>query len=294
MFLCTLRTRVEQFLPDRLFISLQYKRFTGRRLNLHQPRSFNEKIQWLKLHYRHPLLTQCADKWRVRDFVRERAGSDVLNDVYGVYDSGAQIDASRMPQAFVLKATHGSGWNILCPDKDRIDWDHVRADIDRWLASDYYRLGREWVYKDIRPRIVCERYLTEDSGKPPRDFKFFCFDGEPAMVQVDYDRFEKHTRNLYDLDWRRLPFTLHYPAHTGEDAVPPNLAEMIDVARKLARSFPFVRVDLYSVGGRCLFGELTFYPGNGYEHFRPLRCDRELGDRLRLPKAGSERLPRQA
>lgn len=272
-------------IPRRMFISLQYRRHFGRWPNLRNPLTFNEKLQWLKLHYRHPSLQQCADKYEVRAYVARNTGDHVLNRLLGVFDSPDEIHIDRLPESFVIKATHGSGWNLICRNKCDVDWAEARGRMRYWLAQDYYAHGCEWAYRGLRPRLICEAFMEDVDGRVPKDYKFFCFNGEPAIVQVDHDRFENHTRSLYDKHWTLLPWTLKYPSHFTPIDPPSNLANMLSLARVLSAGFPFVRVDLYALRGRTVFGEMTFYPGGGLERFGPDEADRELGALLKLPTA---------
>lgn len=270
-------------ISDAAFAARQYEKKTGKQLNIESPRTFNEKLQWLKLHYRKDLLTQCVDKYAVRDFVKNRVGSEILIPLYGVYDRVEDIDITALPQSFVLKVNHGCGQNILCRDKDALDWKQSRRQLRRWMGRNYYYYGREWAYKNIVPKIVCEEYLGEDDG-PPQDFKLFCFDGVPEFLEVHSDRFGDHNKNLYDMDWNVLDF------RRGKTRIGPQIAErplhldrIVDCATRLSRGFPFVRVDLYYVDDKVYFGEMTFYPSNGTTEFYPEEYNLIWGSRIRLP-----------
>jgi len=272
-------------LPDRWVYAMQFKRKFGRRLNLAAPRTFNEKLHWLMLYYRRPEMTQIADKYAVRAFVASRVGASLLNDLYGVWDDPLGMAAAlrQLPDSFVLKVTSGSGQNIICPDKSRLDVQDAQRQLAAWMRRSEYWVSREWCYKDITPRIVCERYLTDDAGTSPPDYKFFCFDGEPRVVQVDTTRFTDHRRDLFDLRWNQLPFCLEWPLSGRQIPRPRHFDEMISVARALSHGFPFVRVDLYSTARGPIFGEMTWYPGGGLLRFKPDHYDLELGHALRLP-----------
>lgn len=276
------RRIAQNLIPDLVFIYWVFYRRTGTRLCLNPPVTFSEKIQWIKLRDRNPKYANLADKYAVRDYVRRTIGEFYLIPLVGVWERPEQIPFASLPEAFILKGTHGSGWNIICPDRDSIDVDSVRSSLHGWLSSDYYEVGREWVYKGIPPRIIAEELLITEDGSDLKDYKFFCFNGEPKYIQVDIDRQTDHRRLFYDLNWKRMPFSLGYPP-SAEGVLPPeNLQDMIAVARKLSEPLRFARVDLYSHGGRTLFGEITFYPGNGMEKFDPPEYDRILGDMLHL------------
>lgn len=271
-------------IPARFFVQRRYQKEFKRQIDLKKPLTFNEKIKWLMVYYREPFLHMLVDKYEVRRYVAERAGSEVLNDIYGIYDTPDQIDWDHMPEEFVLKATHGSGFNILCKDKSLLDIGEARAKLKQWLAIDYYHEAKEWGYKHLRRRIMAERYLHGDNGNPVHDYKVFCFHGEPKFTQVDTERFVDHRRDLYDLEWRLLPVTCTYAHCNSPVPRPERLAEMMDVARALSRELPFVRVDLYISVGRIRFGELTLYPGDGSEAFNPDEWDVRIGRWLDLSR----------
>lgn len=271
-------------LNDTQYMAMDYLWHQHRFPRLQQPRTYNEKLLWLRIHYRDELMRRCADKYLVREHVRKTIPADILVPLIGVYSTPGELLAADLPDSFILKATHGSGWNILCRSRASFDLEAAAARMAGYLRRDYYALGREWVYKDIQPRILCERLLLDADGEPPEDYKFHCFHGEPAFVQVDYARFSAHARNLYDLDWRFIPCRKgRYPNNPAARAAPPAaLHEMLEIARALARPFPFVRVDLYALDRQVYFGELTFYPERGVSRFDPDDFDLLYGNYLDL------------
>ena len=292
-----------KLLSDEAFCRLQYRAMTGKRLRLDPPVDFNEKLQWLKLHYRNPLMVTCADKWAVREFIKERIGEKYLAECIGVYDDVEKIPFELLPQQFVLKATHGSGWNIICPDKAKIDWNLAKKKMRKWLKSDFSKNGREWQYHEIKPQIICEKFLIDPKTPVLRDYKLFTFKGETKYIWVDFtEQVTQHEnleiaqevgyskpkivdgmvryRNIYDANWNFMPGrgSLHPCKATDAVKKPECLDEMIDVAKKLACDFPQCRVDLYVLGGkRIVFGELTFTGGNGCNAFYPQSFNDELG-----------------
>jgi hypothetical protein len=272
-------------LSDRQFYEVMYFRHFHRRLRLDPPVTFNEKIQWLKLHDRDPIYTTLADKYAVRDYVASRIGTGYLNGLYGVFDHEYDIDFQALPDTFVLKATHGSGWNIFCRDKSQFDFEAAGRRLRKWLATNFYRVGRDPQYRAIPPKVICEHLLADDERETLLDYKFFCFGGRVKLVQVDFDRYTNHTRNMYDRDWVQLPFDFNYPCVRLTLNRPRNLQTMVDVAETLAGEMPFVRVDLYDVGSRILFGELTFTPESGYGAFEPPVWDYVLGSYIDLPRS---------
>ncbi len=277
---------------DRSVIAATFRRTFGYDLDWANPRTLNEKMNWLKLHYRPPLQTVVADKYAVRDFVRERVGERYLIPLLRVYDRAEDIRLAELPSAFVLKVNHGSGQNWIVRDKIREDERQIIRVFRQWLRTSHYLASREWPYKNIRPRIVAEELLRDESGGIPPDFKFHCFAGKVATIQVDLDRETAHRRNFYDRDWALQPFIWtewegDTPSWPNGRAVsrPIQLPEMIQVAETLAVGFPYVRIDLFCCQNRVYFGEVTFYHGGGFERFAPAEYDLHFGDLLRLPPA---------
>ena len=269
----------ELFFSDIQVINRWYKRHIGFFPNIRTPRRFSEKQQWYKLHDKNPLKAKCADKYDVREYIKECGYEHLLNDIYGVFNSVQDINVSTLPQQFVLKATHGSGFNLIVKDKKEINWKMWNRIMKSWLHQDIYWSGREWVYKDLKHRIVAERYLEDETGEL-RDYKFFCFNGTPRFMQLEVGRFGKNkSRNFYDMDWNVMPFGKEFP-HNPELLVerPYAFDEMKKIATDLCKPFTFVRVDLYQVNGKVYFGELTFFPASGAPDFIPDKYDQIVGD----------------
>ena len=307
-FLLLKKLGVTSFFTDELFIKLQYYAIMGKRLNLENAIDFNEKVQWLKLYYRNPLMVTCADKWAVREFVKEQIGEEYLAECIGVYDDVENIPFESLPRQFVLKATHGSGWNIICPDKAKIDWDLAKKKMRKWLNSDFSQVGREWQYHEIKPQIICEKFIVDPETPMLRDYKLFTFKGETKYIWVDFtepvdDKVQVEAsqcvgyskpkvvngliryRNIYDSKWNYMPNrgSLHPCKDSTLVRKPECLDEMLEVARKVASDFPQCRVDLYVIGGkRIVFGELTFSSGNGCNAFYPQSFNDELGSYIDL------------
>lgn len=302
---------ITRFLTDDKFIRLQYRAMLGKRLRLNPPIDFNEKLQWLKLHYRNPLMVTCADKWAVREFVKERIGEEYLAECIGVYDDVEKIPFESLPRQFVLKATHGSGWNIICPDKAKIDWNLAKKKMRKWLNSDFSKNGREWQYRQIKPQIICEKFIIDPETPVLRDYKLFTFNGETKYIWVDFTETSESCqgqeieqevgysnpkvsegciryRNIYDTNWNLMTGrgSLYPCKDTNAIRKPECLDEMLEVAKKLASDFPQCRVDLYVIEGkRIVFGELTFTSANGCNAFYPQSFNDELGSYIKLPKA---------
>jgi hypothetical protein len=272
------------WLPDKYVHSAQFKAHFGRPLNWEAPTTFNEKIHWLSLNHQLPIMTQCADKYAVREFVTQRGCGHILNDLYGVWDDPAYIDFTTLPSSFVLKVNHGSGQNLICKEKASFNVGAARQKLVQWMKRSEYWVSREWAYKDITPRIICERLLKDEHGNVPTDYKFFCFNGEPMMIQVITDRFTEHKRDLFDIHWNVLPFILSKPSSGQVIPKPSALVLMIETAKALSHGFPFVRVDLYAIGPAVTFGEMTWYPEGGLARFTPDDYDTRYGEMIVLPR----------
>ena len=288
------RVGLTGLLSDETFVKMLFWFRLGRWLNLEHPVGFNEKIQWMKLYYRNPLMVQCADKFAVRQYVEQKVGSQYLVPCIGVYDSAEQIDWERLPAQFVIKATHGSGWNLICKDKCRLDIVKAKHTISKWLKKDFSKVGREWQYSMIKPRIVIEEFLRDEKDEKfnLKDYKVFTFAGICKYIWVDYYKEDSaghilHLRNIYDTNWNWLPSTGSlFPCGEGCDVDRPKcLDELLSVAAELGKDFPHCRVDLYILGdSKIFFGELTFTCGNGVNEFFPSSFGERLGSFIELPK----------
>jgi hypothetical protein len=279
--------KLMDFFPDKIMIYIQYYISTGRLLNLKSGKRFTEKLQWYKLYYRKELLTQCADKYLVRDYVSSKGLEDILIPLYGAYNNANEIDFKNLPKSFVLKTTNGSHTNILCKNKDNLDISESKDKLNRWLIEWAGKVGREWAYYNIKPKIVCEEFLEVDSTQDLDDYKFFCFNGEPYCLYVVMDRNAEDGIKLgiYDLDFNKLEYYRNdiSPISTVI-AKPKNYSKMIEMVILLAKDFPHVRVDLYNIDGEIYFGELTFYDGSGYKGYIPDEFDYILGEKFILPE----------
>lgn len=268
-------------ISDEEFIKQFYGNAFRKELNLENPITFNEKLNWLKLNYKNKVATKCADKYEVRQYIKDKGYEDILNDLIDVYEDVNEIDINKLPDKCVLKGTHGSGWNLIIDDKNKVNWKPWKLIMKSWIKQNFYYYGREWVYKDIKPRIICEKYLQDSKGEL-LDYKFLCFNGQPQLIQVDIDRFQEHTRNIYDLDWNLTPIEILYNRSDKLITKPENLERMIDISRDISRDFPHVRVDFYEVDGRLYFGELTFYHESGTGKFNHEKYDEIIGSWLHL------------
>lgn len=271
--------------PDKLYLELMFRLKMGYPLDLKNPQTFNEKLQWLKLYNRRPEYTQMVDKYAVKEYVAQIIGKEYIIPTIGVWDKFGQIDFSALPERFVLKTTHGGGGGgvAICTDKEHFDIAEAKRKLEKSLSVDIYRNLREWPYKNVKRRIIAEEYMQDSSGEL-KDYKFFCFNGRVEFFKIDFDRFVDHHANYYDRNGKLLPF--------GEAVLPPvpdkmlemphNIQEMIVLAEKLSAGIPFLRVDLYNIDGKIYFGELTFFPASGFGRISPEQYDRIIGKSLEL------------
>ena len=241
-------------------INKLYKKYSGHYPNLEAPESFSEKMQWLKLYYRNPQMVIAADKYSVREFVAQKGLNHILNNIYGVFDFVEQIDIEKLPEKFVLKATHSTGWNLIVKDKSKLNWGIWKHIVGFWLNHNISANGREWHYAEMTPHVICEKYLEDASGNL-MDYKFFCFNGIPHFLQVNLGRGNLDTvQNFYDLDWHLLPFgKSKLPNKNAKISKPLNFELMIKYAKVLSEGFPFVRVDFYEAEGHVYFWRINFF-----------------------------------
>lgn len=264
-------------------IKKRYKKVMNKDLNLEKPISFSEKLQWLKVNYKDDLLTQCSDKYKVREYIKKTIGEEYLNELYGVYSLVNEIDFPTLPNEFVLKVNHSSGALLICTNKSEINWKEQRKKFSGWLRRNYYYYHGEWGYKNIEPKIICERFLEKEIV----DYKFYCFNGQPHFLYVSKGAASRLTEknDFYDLEWNRTPFErIDYPGFDYILPKPNNFNKMLLLCHELAKPFPFVRIDLYEVDNKIYFSELTFYPTAGFTFFSPKEYDKIIGEKLALPK----------
>lgn len=280
-------SRVLFFLPDTWMLRLQYLIKKGKLLNLRNPQRFSEKIQLYKAYYRDERMLICTDKYAVRNYVKEKLGTEkYLNELYQVCENANEIDFSKLPDKFVIKTTDGgNGLNIIiCKDKNQIDITSVVNKINSWKRIKYYLLSREWAYKwatdgKRSSKIIIEKYLEnkENSDASLDDFKFYCYNGEFKYLAWDKNRYNGHRRRFYDANLNYLEKVWSFPDFNSDTKLPSNIQEMISISEILSNDFPFARVDLYNVDGLITFGEITFYPSSGYMNFSTDSFDFEMG-----------------
>lgn len=280
------------WLPDKTYLQLLYRFKMGHRLDLNHPKTFTEKIQWLKLYNRRPEYTLMVDKYAVKKYVADIIGEKYIIPTLGVWDKPEDIDWDALPNEFVLKTTHGggSGGVVICKDKKTFDRNKAILTLRDSMNGDIYRSLREWPYKDVKKRVLAEKYMApKDMVNNPiydlSDYKFFCFNGEPKYCQVICDRHSKESIDFYDMNWRHQEFVgLNPIASNGINPVPRPLLldDMICICHKLSENMKFVRIDMYVIDNRIYFGEITFYPASGMGLFNPDKWNEELGNLISL------------
>lgn len=272
-----------RIMPDKPAIYLIYFRGYKSLLNLKNPTHFGEKIQWLKLYGHLDELSDYVDKYKVRDFVKNTVGEKYLNKIYGVYNKSEDVDFDSLPNQFVLKCTNGSGAVLICKDKEKLDRKQACKEMRKWLADDFSKMKKEPQYKNVVNRIIAEEYLEDESGAL-RDYKFYCYDGVPYYYGVFTDRYTDETVDMYDMSGKKLEGILNGGVKNSDYVLPQgeNFTELVEVVKKLAAPFQFVRVDFYMANGKLYFGELTFTDGAGSDPFYPESFDLEMAKRIKL------------
>lgn len=280
-----------RWIPDEAYIRIMYRLAMGRKLDLDNPLTYNEKLQWLKLYDRKPDYVMMVDKYKVREYIASKIGAEYLIPLLGVWEHAGDIDFDILPDQFVLKCNHDSGSVIICRDKNKLNIPITVAKLRRALKRSGYWFGREWPYKDVPPRIIAEKYMVDYSGTELKDYKFMCFNGRHLCTFTVTERFSEEGMKVtfFDKDWEKMPFERHYPTSTKNIQKPRHYDDMVRWAELLSKDMPFARIDFYETKERPYFGEITLYPGNGTEEFTPEEWDRTLGDWLQLPPKRLER-----
>ncbi len=287
MIIYAKRFKKELSLKDKKYIlDYQFNRRMGYKPNIDNPTTFNEKLQWLKLYYHNPIITICADKYKVKKYVSDKIGVQYVVPLIAVYDKPENIDFDKLPHQFVLKTTWGCGNNLIVKDKTKLNKGETIKLFNKWLniKKNHYYLSFEWGYKNIEPKIICEEYVGELSDNLTC-YKIFNFNAQPYLIQAVFDdKTDYETINYYDLDWNKLDLKQNFPNNKNYMPKPKNLDKMLEISKTLAHEFShFVRVDLYEFGDKVLFSEFTFYSDNGMAKFNPPEWDKKLGDLLTLP-----------
>ena len=277
---------IARLLPDELYLSIKFRIQMGYWMDWNNPQTFSEKLQWLKVYDRHPEYTKMVDKVTAKEYVAGIIGKEYIIPTLAVYNSAEEIDFNVLPNQFVLKCTHDSGGIVVCKDKSKLDINEVREKLRKGLKRTYIVQNREYPYKNVPRRVIAEQYMEDESGEL-RDYKFFCFDGVPKYLFVATDRGRKDTEtkfDFFDMDWNHLPFTNGHPNNPITPEKPENFELMKELASKLSKGMPHVRVDLYNIGGKVYFGELTFFHWGGTVPFVPNEWDYKFGENIILPE----------
>jgi len=269
-------------LNDKQYLSLKYYSRFGKKINWKNPQTFNEKLNWLKLYYHAPKLTTMADKYAVKGLVANAIGQEYVVSCYGVYNDFDEIDFNLLPNQFVIKATHDSSGATVCRDKSQFDIEVAKAKFEMVMKRNWYYSSREWVYKNIPPRIIVDKFLDDGREGELQDYKFWCFNGEPRLMYIT-NKGKNIYENFYDMDFKPVEVNHGFPRSMPEYEKPKGFETMKDLAEKLSKGIPFVRVDFFEVGDKVYFGEFTFYDWAGLRPFADERWDRELGEWISLP-----------
>ena len=271
------------WIPDETYLKIAYRIKTGKQLHLNPPITFNEKLQWLKIHNRRPEYTMMVDKYEVKKYVAKKIGEEHIIPTYGVWERFDDIDFEQLPDQFVLKCTHDSGGLVICKDKNMFDREKAKKRINRCLKHNFYWGQREWPYKNVKRRIIAEQYMT--NGKEELvDYKIHNFNGVPKFILFCKDRFSETglIEDFYSIDWEHLELKRPDRSNPGNCKRPEELQEMLQLARLLSEGIPFIRTDFYIINHKVFFGELTFFPTSGFGRFTRAEADKVIGDYLML------------
>lgn len=267
---------------DKDYIKIQFKKRMGYDIDFNNLNTFNEKLQYLKLYNRKDIYTKMVDKYEVKEYVKDKIGSDYIIKTLGIYNKFNEIDFNSLPNKFVIKCTHDSGGLVICKDKNKLDLKSTKEKIEDSLKRNFFYSRREWPYKNVKPRIIIEEFMEEKGKNGLEDYKIFCFNGKPEFTLVCSNRNGKFKNtNFYDNKWNLLEFTREKHDNNKEGInKPKNFDKMLELAKTLSKDIPFVRVDFYEINNKLYFGELTFFPSGGYEGFRPKEYDKIIGSKL--------------
>ena len=269
-----------RWLPDKLYIQLNYFAHFHKFANLKNPITYNEKLNWLKLYDRNPIYTKLVDKYEVKPIIGKLIGDEFIIPTIGVWNHFDDIDFDKMPDQFVLKCTHDSEGLVIVRDKKKFDKEKAKEKIESCLKQNFYYIGREWPYKDVKPRIIAEKYMEDHMDGELRDYKFFCFDGIPKALFIATDRAKDQVK--FDLKYNHLDIKQKYP-NAGIVRKPVMFDKMIELAKVISKGYPHVRIDFYEVDGKLYFGEFTLYHFSGFMPFQPCKWDKKFGDWIKLP-----------
>ncbi len=273
------------FLPDKLFLKMMYRARFSRKLNLKKPESYNECLQYLKIHDRNPRYIELVDKYAVRKHISTTVGEEYLAPMIGIYNNPDEIEWEKLPQQFILKCTHGTHCSIICKDKQSFDINSASDQLKKWLKHNYYYDAREWPYKNVKPRIMIEELITPEQGSELLDIKIMCFAGKPEFIVLHRNitnTEDIHTLNLFTPEWKPIDVEWDCARYTGTIDPPRKLDKILELAKKLSSGYPHMRVDFMINGDHIYFGELTLYPGAGFKPFLPAEFDVQIGKLVKL------------
>lgn len=271
------------WIPDEYYLKLIYKARTGQKLNLINPQGYNEKLQWIKLYDRRPEYTIMVDKYTVRGYVEKKIGDEYLIPLLGVWDNPEEIEVDKLPEQFVLKCTHDSGSIQICRDKKNFDISSAKKTLKNRIKKGTYWATREWPYKNVKARVIAEKYMEDESQKELKDYKVLCFNGQPRLIQLHRGRYSEHTQDFYDTKWNKTNITQGLPLSSEIISKPECFAEMLELSSVLSQGIPHVRVDWYCISGKLYFGEMTFFDGSGFLLYDDPEIERKVGEWIHLP-----------
>lgn len=279
--------KFSRVIPDKVFINIKFFKFFGHFVDFKNPKTYNEKLQWLKIYNRDPLYNTFVDKYLVKEYVAKKIGEQYIIPLLGKWNSFDEIDFDKLPDQFVLKCNHDCGGIVICRDKSSFDKVAAKKKLEEHLKDNYYWQHREWPYKDVKPCIFAEKYMVDESGYELKDYKWFCFDGEPKALYIAQDRENENEDtkfDFYDMAFNHLPIKNGHPNANAIKEKPEGFEEMYKLAQVLSKGIPHVRVDFYNINGKIYFGELTLFHMSGFVKFEPKEWDKIFGDWIKLPK----------
>lgn len=284
IFILKVSIRIPFILSEKAFLKMKYKVNMGENLDLNNPTTFNEKLQWLKLYDRKPIYTQMVDKYEAKQIAADIIGEEHIIPTLGVWDSFDKIDFNTLPNQFVLKTTHGCGGIVICKNKSELNKNDAKKIIQKSFKRNHYVYEKEWPYKNVKRRIIAEKYMVDESGTELKDYKFFCFDSVPKFMFIVTGRPHNTRFDFFDMDFNHLPFTHGYPNSSKPTLKPASFEKMKEMATKLSKNLAHLRVDFYDINGHIYFGELTFSHHGGFVPFKPEIWDYKFGEMITLPE----------
>lgn len=279
--------KIFRIVPDKIYLNIKFLKNFGKFINFTNPQTYNEKLQWLKVYDRNPFYNIIVDKYSVKEYVAKKIGEEHVIKLLGVWDKFDDIDFDSLPNQFVLKCNHDCGGLVICKDKGTFDILAAKKKLESHLKNNYYWDHREWPYKDVKPLIFAEEYMVDESGYELKDYKWFCFNGEPKVLFIAQDRdnpSEETKFDFYDMDFKHLPIENGHPNANAIKEKPQGFEIMRKLAKKLSKGIPHVRVDFYNINGHIYFGEMTLFHWSGFVKFKPQEWDNTFGSWIDLPE----------